>query len=98
MHLVSRLISVLVALPVLALAGGATEAPSPTYTPRSFYAFEPGDRYIGQGDHRLNGEVVWKRLESLRSIETEDQMNTDLEQGTIDSPLDFEPHEDDWTR
>ncbi|MBL4704936.1 MAG: hypothetical protein JKY54_10465 [Flavobacteriales bacterium] len=48
-------------------------------------------------DEFLKPENLKNVLQSLRQIELETQRNTDLEMGYISNPLEFEPHDDDWT-
>ncbi|MBL3655811.1 hypothetical protein [Fulvivirga sediminis] len=44
----------------------------------------------------LSAEKLYDYLRHLREIELETQRNSDLENGYISSPDDFEPHDEDW--
>ncbi len=52
--------------------------------------FEPEERALSVADAR-------RLLGDLRGIELETQMNTQLEEGYITSPDQFEPYDEDWT-
>lgn len=45
----------------------------------------------------LSPEMLNDQLKHLRHIELETQRNSDLENGFITTPNDFEPHDEDWT-
>lgn len=45
----------------------------------------------------LSADDLYDHLKHLRHIELETQRNSDLENGYISSPDEFEPHDEDWT-
>lgn len=45
----------------------------------------------------LSADDLYEHLKHLRHIELETQRNSDLENGYISIPDDFEPHDKDWT-
>lgn len=45
----------------------------------------------------IAGEELFDILKHYREIELQDQRSEDLRMGVISDPLEFEPHDDDWT-
>lgn len=45
---------------------------------------------------KLSPDELHSKFIFWRSIELETQMNSDLENGYIKSPAEFEPHDEDW--
>lgn len=48
-------------------------------------------------DEFLNKDELNNWIKNLRHIELEEQRNSDLENGYIQTQEEFEPHDDDWT-
>ncbi|MBV7314295.1 hypothetical protein [Shewanella sp. NIFS-20-20] len=45
---------------------------------------------------KISSKELSSKFEFWREIELETQMNSDLENGYIKSPSEFEPHDEDW--